>query len=88
MFKLRFIHLGEDDDVMILDPGVGPSLLVALADLDRQICLNCGPDHSLWNDSAFDLNEFRSVMTTVNACYTRHDPQNTDDDFEIILEEV
>jgi hypothetical protein len=88
MFKLRFIHLGEDDGVMILDPGEGPSLLVALAELDRQICLNCGPHFSLWNDPAFDLNEFRSVMTTVNAYYSRHDPEDPDDDFEIILEEM
>jgi hypothetical protein len=88
MFKLRYIHLGEDDDVMILDPGVGPSLLIALADLDRQICLNCGPHFSLWNDTAFDLNEFRSVMTSVNAYYSRRDPEDSDDDFDIILEEM
>lgn len=73
---------------MILDPGVGPSLLVALAELDRQICLNCGPRFSLWNDTAFDLNQFKSVMTSVNACYSRRDPEDSDDDFDIILEEM
>jgi hypothetical protein len=88
LFKLQFIHRGEDDDVMILDAGVGPSLLVALAELDRQICLNCGPHFSLWKDTAFDLNEFKSVMTSVNACYSRRDPEDSDDDFDIILEEM
>jgi hypothetical protein len=88
MPKIQFVSMGADDDVLILDPGEGASVLIALADIDRQICINCGSRFSIWNDPSFDFNECRKVMTDVGSCYVREDPNSPDDDFELILLEV
>jgi hypothetical protein len=85
VIQLQFVSMGSGDDVLILDFGKGESVLTALGDIDRQICLNCGPVHSLWNDPKFDLQEFRSVMSSPGATYSRRDPESAEDDFDLIF---
>lgn len=88
MYKLQFVSMGEADDVLIFDLGEGPSLLIALAEIDRQICNNCGPSFSLANDPVFNLEEFRAAMSSVGSTYSRRDSESKDDDFDLILREL
>ena len=69
----------------LLDLGQGESVLAALGDIDRQICTNCGPHYSLWNDPKFELEEFRSAMNGVGATYSPRDLETPEDDFDLIL---
>lgn len=85
MINLQFVSMGSEDDVLVLDYGKGESVLTALGDIDRQICMNCGAVHSLWNDPKFDLREFRSAMSSPGATYSRRDPESPEDDFDLIL---